>query len=83
LGDEHALQPLPSRLHSKEEPASEDENEKLADVALVLPEGPPVIVVSGAAVSIVHVRDAGSGSTLPAASVARTSKVCEPALRPA
>src|SRR5215210_5299980 len=28
--------------------------------------------------SMVHVRVAGVGSTLPAASVARTSKVCEP-----
>ena len=32
-------------------------------------------------VSIVHVRLAGVGSVLPATSVARTSKVCEPSAR--
>ncbi len=36
----------------------------------------------GAAVSIVQVKHAGVGSVLPAASVARTSKVCEPSVRP-
>ena len=36
----------------------------------------------GAAVSIVQVKLAGVGSVLPAASVARTSKVCEPSVRP-
>jgi hypothetical protein len=37
-----------------------------------------VIVVSGAAVSMVHVLAAEVASTLPTASVARTSNVCEP-----
>ena len=36
----------------------------------------------GAVVSIVQVKDAGDASVLPAASVARTSKVCEPSERP-
>ena len=36
------------------------------------------IAVSGAAVSIVQVKLAGVGSTLPAASIARTEKVWEP-----
>ena len=46
--------------------------------SLVTPEGPLSIVVSGAAVSTVKLRDAGVGSTLPAGSVARTSNVCAP-----
>jgi hypothetical protein len=37
-----------------------------------------VIDVSGAAVSIVHVRVAGVGSTLPRLSVAVTENVCDP-----
>ena len=41
--------------------------------------GPPVIVVSGAVVSIVKARDAGVGSGAPAALSARTSNVCAPA----
>jgi hypothetical protein len=58
-------------------------NEKFASVALVVPEGPDTIDVSGGVVSavarlIVHVRVAGVGSVFPAASLARTSNVCEP-----
>ena len=37
--------------------------------------------VNTAVVSIVHVRVAGTGSTLPARSIERTSKVCSPAAR--
>ena len=44
-------------------------------VVVVGPVGPPVIVVSGAAVSTVNDRVAGVVSTLPAASVARTENV--------
>jgi hypothetical protein len=40
-------------------------------VSFVEPEGPLSIVVSGALVSTVKLRDAGVGSTLPAGSVAR------------
>ena len=46
-----------------------------ADVWLITPVGPPVIVVSGAAVSTVKDRVAGDASVLPAASVARTENV--------
>jgi hypothetical protein len=59
-----------------------------ANVALVLvvvlpAAGPEVIVVLGAVVSAwtVQAREAGVVSMLPAASMARTRKVCEPALR--
>src|SRR5438552_18548192 len=38
--------------------------------------------VSGGVVSTVHVRVAGVGSTLPAASTARTMKACWPSARP-
>ena len=50
-----------------------------------MPLGPAVIVVSGAVVSgvcTVHVRVAGVASVFPAASVARTLKVCAPSARP-
>ena len=57
-------------------------NENDAPVALVGSLGCAVIVVFGAAVSTVQVKEAGVGSVLPAASVARTSKVCEPSARP-
>ena len=55
------------------------------NVALVLltePVGPFRFVVSGAIVSTVQVRVAGVASWLPAASMARTLKVCEPWARP-
>ena len=54
-------------------------------VVLGSPIGPLVIVVSGGgvvAVAIVHVRDAGVGSTFPATSTARTSNVCVPTASP-
>ena len=44
--------------------------------------GDAAIVTVGAIVSAVHVRDAGVASTLPAASTARTWKVCDPCARP-
>jgi hypothetical protein len=52
-------------------------NEKLAAVCDVDPLGPAVMVVSGGVVSTVHVNEAGEGSMLPAASIARTWKVCD------
>ena len=57
------------------EPASELWNVNDCEVAVVVPLGPPVIVVSGATVSTVNVRVAGVASTLPAVSYARTEKV--------
>ena len=51
---------------------------KVADVLLLGLADWPVIVVCGATVSTVNERTAGLGSVLPAASVARTSKVCGP-----
>jgi hypothetical protein len=70
-----------SSLHSKVEPDSLAENVKLAEVELVVPEGPDVIVVSGAVVSTVQVR-LSAAPTLPAASVPRTSNVCWPSESP-
>jgi hypothetical protein len=76
-----ALQEPPSSRHSNVEPPSLEEKEKLAPVAFVGSPGWAVIVVSGAAVSIVQVKVAGVASVLPAASVARTSKVRAPSAR--
>ena len=56
---------------------------KVGVVLFVVPDGPLSIMVFGAAVSTVKLRNAGVGSTLPAESVARTSKVCEPSARAA
>jgi hypothetical protein len=55
-------------------------NEKLALIAFVGFAGAPVIVTTGAVVSIVHVVEALP--ELPDVSVAVTTKVCEPAARP-
>ena len=68
----------PSTRHSNVEGVSPDVNAHVGVVSLVAPLGPPVIVVSGATVSTVHVRVAGVASTLPTASRARTWNVCEP-----
>ena len=72
----------PSIRHSNVEPPSVELKEKSAPVALVGSLGGAVIVVFGALVSTAHVKDAGVGSVLAAASVARTWKVCEPSGRP-
>ena len=64
-----------SRLHAKVLPVSVEVKLKLALVLLVEPAGPAVIVVSGAVISIVHVKLAGVGSVFPAASVACTWNV--------
>jgi hypothetical protein len=64
-----------SKLHANVDPASVAEKLNDTDVLLTEPDGPAVIVVSGAMVSTVHIRLAGVPSTFPAASVARTWKV--------
>ena len=51
-----------------------------ADTAIVVPAYREATVVGGV-VSTVHVYEAGVASTLPAASTARTSIVCEPSAR--
>ena len=73
----------PSTRHSKVEPTWSEESVNAGVVSLVDPNGPLSIAVCGAAVSTVKLRDAGVGSTLPAGSVARTSKVWEPSARDA
>ena len=45
-------------------------------------DGPESIVVCGAVVSMLQVRDAGLGSGLPAVSTERTSNVRDPSARP-
>ena len=52
---------------------------KLAEVVFTVPEGPAIIVVSGATL-IVHVRTAGVGSVTPW-EVATTWKVCDPVVK--
>ena len=51
--------PGPSSLHSNVEPGSVEVNANDGDALFVVPVGPLVIVVSGAAVSTVNVRVAG------------------------
>ena len=63
-------------------PASLEVNVKAVEVLAMAPEGPDVIVVSGASVSTVKARVAGVASVFPAASVARTLKVWLPWARP-
>jgi hypothetical protein len=91
-GEAHGVNAPPSMLHSKRDPGSLEVNSKVGVLSLVEPEGPAVIIVSGGVVSpggggggalTVKPRLAGVASTLPAASRARTSKVCGPGGRPA
>jgi hypothetical protein len=80
-------------VHEAKAPASSEQvnvdsasvapNEKLALETLASTGGKVSIVVLGAVVSTVHVVLATLASALPAASVARTAKVCVPSLRPA
>jgi hypothetical protein len=64
----------------KVESASLDVNSNVGVLSSDVPGGSEVIVVSGAVVSTVKDRLAGGSSTLPAGSLARTSKVCWPSL---
>src|SRR3954471_10860893 len=68
----------PSRRHSRVAAGSLGAKVNVGALSLVGPDGPPVIAVVGAAVSISKVCEAGTELTLPAASRARTSKVCRP-----
>src|SRR5205085_2214224 len=82
FGEAQLAQSPESRRHSNDAPASE-ENPNVADGWLVVPVGPESTTVCAAAVSTVQPRVAGMGSVLPAASVARTAKVCSRSGRPA
>ena len=68
----------PSRRHANWLPASLAANAKLGELSLLGFPGFFVIVVVGAAVSIVQ-EYVSAVPVLPAASVARTENVCEPA----
>ena len=77
-GDVHAAYvPWPdgvSRRHWNVEPTSVPENRNDCEVVLTVPDGPPLIVVSGGPVSTEKLRVAGVGSGVPA-STARTLNV--------
>ncbi len=62
IGEVQAVKAAPSRLQVKVDPAWVDVKPKLADVVFTRPDGPAVMVVSGA---IVHMRLAGVGSVTP------------------
>jgi len=84
LGELHEAKPPPSREHSKVESGSEEEKAKLAELLFTVLDGPESMVVSGGVVSAgggggdsstLKVLEAGVASTLPASSLALTSKV--------
>ena len=79
-GDVLVANAAPSRRHSNVAPGSLVKAND-AELEVMVPVGPLVIVVSGAAVSTVNVRVAGEPSTLPAASRARTENVLSPSVR--
>src|SRR6185436_6287253 len=79
-GVEHAANAAASTRHSNV-PVSVEENPNVGVLSPVAPAGPVSIVVFGAVRSITIVCVAGVASVLPAASVARTLTVCEPAAR--
>lgn len=81
-GDTHDAKPSASNSHSNVAPVSVEENSNVALVAFVRLAGFRSMVVSGATVSTVHVACPGVGSTLSAASIARTANVCTACARP-
>ncbi len=73
----HTAHVPPSSRHSNVEPASDEENVNAPVGGFGDPVGPPAAsVVCGAVRSTVQVCDAGVGSMLPAASIARAWNVC-------
>ena len=80
-GEVHAANAAESSEHWNVEPVSVETNSNVALVLVVVAGGPELTTVCGAVWSIVHVYSAGDASALPAASFARTRKVCEPAAR--
>jgi hypothetical protein len=82
-GEVQEAKAAPSSPHSKVAPVSLAENVNVALVLVVVAGGLSPIVVSGAVVSTVIARLAGLVSVLPAASMARTSKVWAPSARAA
>jgi hypothetical protein len=72
-GLEQAVNAAPSSLHSKVDPASFEENEKLAPVSFVGLAGAEEMVVFGAVVSTVTVTVFDTGDALPALSFAVAS----------
>jgi hypothetical protein len=81
LGELQKEKAAESKRHWKLEPGSLEAKVKVGVRSLVGPAGPAVIVVSGTAVSTVKEREAGVGSVLPTASMARTSKLWGPSAR--
>src|SRR5690349_6920466 len=78
----HGWAAAPSKVHRKPAPASLEVKAKVAPLESTVPLGAEVSVVSGATVSTVQLRPEGA-LALPAASRARTEKVCAPSARPA
>ncbi|MFP2964290.1 hypothetical protein ACLEPN_42955 [Myxococcus sp. 1LA] len=78
----HAVEGAPFSEHWYVTGLSFELKSNVAVVAFVTAAGPLTMVVSGAVASTVHVRVAGVGSTLPAASTARTARVCSPSSSP-
>jgi len=78
----HATNAPLSIEHSIVASGSSTVNVKVASGEFDGDDGALVISIIALVVSTVHVNDAGLGSVLPAASVARTSNVCEPSMRP-
>jgi hypothetical protein len=78
----HADAAPPSSAQTNVAPVSLSENENVASVDALVPEGADVIVgAGGATVSTVQDRLAGERSVLPARSRARTLNVCVPSAR--
>jgi hypothetical protein len=81
LGDSQAENVPSSSRHSNVAPERSEENSNVAEVLSVGSSGVSSIEVSG--VATVHSWRAGVPSRLPASSIARTSKLCSPAICPA
>ncbi len=70
MGEVQLLKAALSRLHSKLEPVSVEENARLAEALFTVPDGPESMVVSGAVVSTVTLVAVEAEEVFPAGSVA-------------
>ena len=82
-GEAQTTKGAASTRHSKVEPASLEEKEKLTEAVSTVPDGPESMAVSGGVWSTVKDWLAGLGSGSPLASKARTEKVWVPSASPA
>src|SRR5688500_11884894 len=82
FGETHSENAPPSSAHSYWRSRPLAANTNVAVLLSVVTSGPDEIMGGGAMPEMLQLHSAGVGSTLPAASLARTAKSCSPNTRP-